>query len=183
MGEVFQFHREIIVCGDDPLANTIIEELRGAGARIIRIASAGDLLGAGVHRARAVVCAGPDDAVNLEIALLARRYSPNVRVVARIADTVLRDAVAEISGPGAILNVADLATPSIVEAVLSRIQHGWNGVRCLGDPRRAKKGHCGRPMAIWPRWRWYTGTTRPFPGTSCRARDATSESTQVTGPR
>jgi len=30
MGEVFQFHREIIVCGDDPLANTIIEELRGA---------------------------------------------------------------------------------------------------------------------------------------------------------
>lgn len=126
MGEVFQFHREIIVCGDDPLANTIIDELRGAGARIIRIVSAGDLLGAGVHRARAVVCAGPDDAVNLEIALLARRYSPNVRVVARIADTVLRDAVAEISGPGAILNVADLATPSIVEAVLSRNAHQFS---------------------------------------------------------
>ena len=35
--ETFQFHREIIVCGDDPLANTIIDELRGAGARIIRI--------------------------------------------------------------------------------------------------------------------------------------------------
>ncbi|MFZ1165224.1 NAD-binding protein [Mycobacterium sp.] len=123
MGEVFQFHREIIVCGDDPLANTIIDELRGAGARIIRINSAAELLGAGVHRARAVVCAGPNDAVNLEIALLARRYSPNVRVVARIADNVLRDAVAAISGPGAILNVADLATPSVVEAVLSRNAH------------------------------------------------------------
>ena len=82
--ETFQFHREIIVCGDDALANTIIDELRGAGARIIRIASAADLLGAGVHRARAVVCAGPNDAVNLEIALLARRFSPNVRVVARL---------------------------------------------------------------------------------------------------
>ena len=58
-GEALQFHREIIVCGDDPLANTIIDELRGAGARIIRISSAADLLGAGVHRARAVVCAGP----------------------------------------------------------------------------------------------------------------------------
>ncbi|MGB7111864.1 MAG: NAD-binding protein, partial [Mycobacterium sp.] len=122
-GEAFQFHREIIVCGDDALANTIIEELRGAGARIIRITSAADLLGAGVHRARAVVCAGPNDAVNLEIALLARRFSPNVRVVARLADSVLRDAVAAVSGPGAILNVADLAAPSVVEAVLSRNAH------------------------------------------------------------
>ncbi|HEY2196113.1 MAG TPA: NAD-binding protein, partial [Mycobacterium sp.] len=122
-GESFQFHREIIVCGDDPLANTIIDELRGAGARIIRITSAADLLGAGVHRARAVVCAGPNDAVNLEIALLARRFSPNVRVVARLADNVLRDAVAAVSGPGAILNVADLAAPSVVEAVLSRNAH------------------------------------------------------------
>src|SRR6202012_2225125 len=125
-GEAFQFHREIIVCGDDPLANTIIDELRGAGARIIRINSASDLLGAGGHRARAVVCAGPNDAVNLEIALLARRYSPNVRVVARIADNMLRDAVAAVSGPGAILNVADLATPSIVEAALSRNAHQFS---------------------------------------------------------
>jgi Trk K+ transport system NAD-binding subunit len=122
-GESFQFHREIIVCGDDPLANTIIDELRGAGARIIRITNAADLLGAGVHRARAVVCAGPNDAVNLEIALLARRFSPNVRVVARLADSVLRDAVEAVSGPGAILNVADLAAPSVVEAVLSRNAH------------------------------------------------------------
>src|ERR1700728_4073720 len=121
--ETFQFHREIIVCGDDALANTIIDELRGAGARIIRITSAADLLGAGVHRARAVVCAGPNDAVNLEIALLARRFSPNVRVVARLADSVLRDAVEAVSGPAAILNLADLAAPSVVEAVLSRNAH------------------------------------------------------------
>jgi hypothetical protein len=45
-------HREVIVCGDDPLAKTIAEELRGAGARIIQITTAADLLGAGVHRAR-----------------------------------------------------------------------------------------------------------------------------------
>jgi Trk K+ transport system NAD-binding subunit len=116
-------HREIIVCGDDPLAKTIAEELRGAGARIIQITTAADLLGAGVHRARAVVCAGPDDAVNLEIALLAREYSANVRVVARLSNDVLREAVSAVSGPGAILDVADLAAPSIVEAVLSRNAH------------------------------------------------------------
>ena len=117
------FHREIIVCGDDPLAKTIAEELRGAGARIIKINNAADLLGAGVHRARAVVCAGPNDAVNLEIALLARQFSPDVRVVARLANSVLREAVADVNGPGEILNVADLAAPSVVEAVLSRNAH------------------------------------------------------------
>jgi Trk K+ transport system NAD-binding subunit len=123
MGELFQFHREIIVAGEDALSKTIAEELRGAGARIVKISTAADLLGAGVHRARAVVCAGPNDAVNLEIALLARQYSPNVRVVARLANDVLRGAVADVNGPGAILDVADLATPSLVEAVLSRHAH------------------------------------------------------------
>ena len=119
-------HREIIVGGDDPLSRTIAEELRGAGARIIKINTAADLLGAGVHRARAVVCAGPNDAVNLEIALLARQYSPNVRVVARLANDVLREAVAAVNGPGAILDVAELATPSLVEAVLSRNAHQFD---------------------------------------------------------
>ena len=116
-------HREIIVSGDDALSKTIAEELRGAGARIIKINTAADLLGAGVHRARAVVCAGPNDAVNLEIALLARQYSPTVRVVARLGNDVLREAVADVNGPGAILDVADLSAPSVVEAVLSRNAH------------------------------------------------------------
>ena len=126
MGEVFQFHREIIVSGDDALSKTIAEELRGAGARIIKINTAADLLGAGVHCARAVVCAGPNDAVNLEIALLAQEFSPTVRVVARLANDVLREAVVAVNGPGAILDVADLATPSIVEAVLARNAHQFD---------------------------------------------------------
>src|ERR1700746_181079 len=119
-------HREIIVSGDDALSKTIAEELRGAGARIIRINTAADLHGAGVHRARAVVCAGPNDAINLEIALLARQYSPNVRVVARLANDVLREAVAAVHGPGAILDVGELAAHSVVEAVLSRNAHQFD---------------------------------------------------------
>ena len=47
MGEIFQFHREIIVSGDDALSKTIAEELRGAGARIIKINTAADLLAPG----------------------------------------------------------------------------------------------------------------------------------------
>ena len=126
MGEVLRFHREIIVTGDDALSKTIAEELRGAGARIIRIDTAADLLGAGVNRARAVVCAGPNDAVNLEIALLAREFSPDVRIVARLSNEVLHEAVAAVNGPGAILDVADLAAPSVVEAVLSRNAHQFD---------------------------------------------------------
>jgi Trk K+ transport system NAD-binding subunit len=140
------FHREIIVCGDDPLVRTIAEELRGAGARIVRINNAADLLGAGVHRARAVVCAGPNDAINLEIALLARKFSPTVRIVARLANNVLREAVADVNGPGAILDVADLAAPSVVEAVLSRNAHQFEAA--------------GVDFVVWGAEAPYAGTLR-----------------------
>ena len=139
-------HREVIVSGDDALSKTIAEELRGAGARIIKINTAADLHGAGVHRARAVVCAGPNDAVNLEIALLARQYSPTVRVVARLANDVLREAVADVNGPGAILDVAELATPSLVEAVLSRNAHQFDTA--------------GTEFVVWGAEAPYDGTLR-----------------------
>lgn len=69
------------------------------------------------------MCAGRDDAKNLEIALLARKTNPHVRVVARLGNDVLRGAVAADNGPGAILDVADLAAPSVVEACLSSSTH------------------------------------------------------------
>ena len=100
-------HRHIIVSGDDALATTIADELKNAGATVVRLVT-GDASEAGVAReltladvshALAVVCAGDDDAVNLEIALLARKANPNVRVVSRVANDVLREAVANDNGP------------------------------------------------------------------------------------
>ena len=124
-------HHHIIVSGDDALATTIIEELKRAGARVVKLdntelADAGvarSLARAEITRATAVVCAGDDDATNLEIALLARRANPNLRVVARLTNDVLRAAVADDNGPGAIFNVAELAAPSVVEACLSHTTH------------------------------------------------------------
>ncbi len=116
----------IIVCGDDSLANTIVDELNKAGARIVPIAGAAELAGAGVDRALAVISIGPDDAINLEIALLARRLNAKARVVARLANDVLREAVADDNGAGAILDVADLAAPSVVEALLARTTHPFH---------------------------------------------------------
>jgi Trk K+ transport system NAD-binding subunit len=127
-------HRHIIVSGDDALATTIADELKNAGLTVVRLAT-GDASEAGVAReltlaevshALAVVCAGDDDAVNLEIALLARKANPNVRVVSRVANDVLREAVANDNGPGAILDVADLAAPAVVEACLSQDTHDFD---------------------------------------------------------
>jgi Trk K+ transport system NAD-binding subunit len=112
-----------IVCGDDALGLRIIEELQNAGTDVVIVDSAVALAGAGVAEATAVICAGGDDALNLEIALLARELSSEVRIVARLANSVLREAVAAGNGPGAILDVADLAAPSVVEACLNRTTH------------------------------------------------------------
>jgi Trk K+ transport system NAD-binding subunit len=119
----------IIVSGDDALAITIIEELESAGAHVVKLGT-GDLTtmcdvleSANISEALAVVCAGDDDAANLEIALLARRSNPSVRVVARLANDVLRAAVAADNGPGAILDVAELTAPSVVEACLAHRTH------------------------------------------------------------
>jgi Trk K+ transport system NAD-binding subunit len=127
-------HRHIIVSGDDALATTLADELKNAGATVVRLATsekseagvARELTLADVSHALAVVCAGDDDAINLEIALLARKANPNVRVVSRVANDVLREAVANDNGPGAILDVADLAAPAVVEACLSQTTHDFD---------------------------------------------------------
>jgi len=116
-------HGHIIVSGDDALATTIVEELKNAGARIVEITAATELADARISRALALICAGDDDATNLEIVLLARKANPTVRIVARLANDVLRAAVAADNGPGAILDVADLAAPSVVEACLAHNMH------------------------------------------------------------
>jgi Trk K+ transport system NAD-binding subunit len=116
-------HGHIIVCGDDPLGLRIIEQLRAAGREVAIVDSSDGLPVAGIANAAALICADDDDALNLEIALLARQLNPDVRVVARLANGVLREAVAIGNGPGAILDVADLAAPSVVEACLSRTTH------------------------------------------------------------
>lgn len=113
----------IVVCGDDPLGLRIIEQLRAGGHQVVVVSTPTELLDAGIYDASALICADDDDALNLEIALLARQLNPTVRVVARLGNSVLREAVSVGNGPGAILDVADLAAPSVVEACLARPTH------------------------------------------------------------
>ncbi|MFN8072111.1 MAG: NAD-binding protein [Mycobacterium sp.] len=111
-----------IVCGDDALAQRIIDELKGADASVVLLDSAAGLKSAGVTTAHAVIAAAAEDSVNLQVALLARRLSPSVRVVARLSNPVLRAAMSH-GGGDVVLDVADLAAPSVVEALLGRNAH------------------------------------------------------------
>jgi Trk K+ transport system NAD-binding subunit len=141
--------RHFIVSGDDALATTVADELKNVGATVVRLLDAetseagvgGELALADVQEALAVVCAGDDDARNLEIALLARKANPDVRVVARVANEVLRGAIANDNGPGAILDVADLAAPLLVEACLSQTTHRFDaaGIEFVVSGTRASR--------------------------------------------
>lgn len=115
--------RHTIVYGRDALAIRVAEELWTAGVAVAALDGVDNLEKAGIADAAAIVCAGNDDAKNLEIALLARQLNPRVRVVTRMVNDVLREAVAVDDGPGAVLGVADLAAPSVVEACLHRTTH------------------------------------------------------------
>ena len=113
----------IIVCGDDALARRIIDELNDAELSVVLLASPSALDAAGVATAHAVIAAAAEDSVNLEVALLARQANPRVRVVARLSNAVLHQAMNDGIGPGAVLDVAALAAPSVVEAMLGRTAH------------------------------------------------------------
>ena len=101
----------------------IIDELNGAELSVVMLASPTDLEAAGIATAHAVIAASAEDATNLEVALLARQANPDARVVARLSNTVLHQALNDGIGPGVVLDVADLAAPSVVEALLGRTAH------------------------------------------------------------
>jgi Trk K+ transport system NAD-binding subunit len=74
------------------------------------------LTSAGLSGAIAVICAQHDDLRTLETALLARRLRDDVRVVAQLNNPAVGRAVKEVGV--AVLDVAGLSAPSVVEACL-----------------------------------------------------------------
>ncbi|HTU76167.1 MAG TPA: NAD-binding protein [Trebonia sp.] len=128
----------VVVCGLHDVAFRIVEELTQSGVPTLvieddpdrRLAPLLDRWGvphlrasaripetfaaAGLAGAAAVICAYDSDLRTLEAALLARRLNADVRVIAQLANPAVGRA---LKGAGvAVLDVAGLSAPSIVEA-------------------------------------------------------------------
>jgi voltage-gated potassium channel Kch len=131
----------VVVVGLGNVGYRIVEELRRAGETVVAIdrdpeaefaeavrglgaVVTGDsrlpetLQKAGVPRARAVVAVTHDDAVNLGVALAARRLRPDVRTVVRLFDPDFARKVQEAFHVDAALSASLLAAPAFVAAAL-----------------------------------------------------------------
>ena len=130
----------VIVCGLPGVGLRIVEQLTLSGVRAVVVddnpapalarmltawrvplitgpARAEEtLMSAGLAGAIAVICAQDDDLSALETALLTRRLRPDVRVVAQLANPAVGRAVRQAGV--AVLDVAGLSAPSIVEVCL-----------------------------------------------------------------
>jgi Trk K+ transport system NAD-binding subunit len=131
----------IVVVGLGNVGYRIVDELRRTGARMIAIERNGDgefveavrahlpviigdarvretLVKAGVAKARAVIAATQDDAVNLSVSLTAEQMNPRVHTVVRLFDAdFARKAQATLNIDFAISAPA-LAAPAFVAAAL-----------------------------------------------------------------
>ena len=137
----------VIVCGLDGVGLRTVEQLHLAGVtvvvvddqpdpRLARIIARWDvaqvigsarladtLLRAGLPGATAVVCVENNELHSLETALLVNEISPRTRLVVQLANAAVGLAVSDVTGRGSVLDVAELAAPSVIEACLQTTAH------------------------------------------------------------
>jgi Trk K+ transport system NAD-binding subunit len=146
-GDLSVLSGHVIVCGLDGVGLRTVEQLHLAGVSVVVIDDQPDprlsriiarwdvvqivgsarlaetLLRAGLPGATAVVCVENDELRSLEIALLVNELSPDTRLVVQLANAAVGLAVADVTGSGSVLDVAELAAPSVVEACQQRTSH------------------------------------------------------------
>ena len=111
---------ETVVVADDRPNPALTRTCEQVGAEFLPASGRrpGTLEAAGLATAAALVCTDESDLVNLEIALLARRLRPDVRVVVQLGNESVGRAVARVTGPASVLDVATIAAPTLAEACL-----------------------------------------------------------------
>lgn len=134
----------MVVCGLGRVGTAVAVRLQSRGVPVVAIERRGDAPGvlrarqlkipvvvaaatnasaqeiAGIGRADAVLAVTDDEAVNLEIALVAKDANPSVRVVARVFDHDLASRVERRLQLGATRSVSMLAAPAFAAAALGR---------------------------------------------------------------
>lgn len=76
------------------------------------------LLGARVRECEAIALTDQDDVANLDVALIVREVAPHVRIVLRMFDEVLAEAVHELVTDCAVLSATAVAAPAFVAAAI-----------------------------------------------------------------
>jgi Trk K+ transport system NAD-binding subunit len=157
----------VVVCGLHDVAFRIVEELTQSGVPTLVIDDDPDrrlaplleawgvphlrasaripetFAAAGLAGATAVICAYDSDLRTLEAALLARRLNASVRVIAQLANPAVGRA---LKGAGvAVLDVAGLSAPSIVEACR---QSGVQEMTLSGERFHALRVTAPRPASL-----------------------------------
>lgn len=144
----------IVVCGLGNVGIRVVESLKSLGAPVVAIERKqsesfapvvenlgipvlyGDarrdelLLEAGIPRAKAVVCATDDDLTNLEIAIDAKRYKPDIRVVMRMFDQRVAEKMRSALDLDETFSTSALAGPLVA---LQATEPGVLGVYRLED--------------------------------------------------
>ncbi|HEY5821760.1 MAG TPA: NAD-binding protein [Propionibacteriaceae bacterium] len=134
----------VVVCGLGRIGTSVAERLKARGVPVVAIESREDAPGvlrarqlkipvivamagdasaqeiAGIARADAVLAVTDDEAVNLEIALVAKNVNPGVRVVARLFDHDLANRVERRLQLGPTRSVSMLTAPAFAAAALGR---------------------------------------------------------------
>ena len=187
----------VIVCGLPGVGLRIVEQLTVSGVRAVVVdddpapalaamIAAWDvplitgqpraeetLMSAGLAEAIAVICAQENDLSALETALLVRRLRAEVRVVAQLANPAVGRAVRQAGV--AVLDVAGLSSPSVVEVCLGDgVQEmSLSGMRFLAARTAAPRAATLRelygalaPVAVVPP----TGDVLVCPGRDTRVR-------------
>lgn len=131
----------VVVVGMSNIGLRVVRELAGVGVPVVAIDADPDrpfladvrstatvvigdarldetLLRAGIAKARAVVAATDDDAVNLGIGLASRRANPGVRTVVRLFDADFARKVESTLGIDAALGASRIAAPTFAASAL-----------------------------------------------------------------
>jgi Trk K+ transport system NAD-binding subunit len=133
-----------VVVDDDPHP-PLTRQIEAWGVPLITgsTRSADTLVSAGLPGAVAVICAQHDDLRTLESALLARRLRADVRVIAQVTNPAVGRAVKEVGV--AVLDVAELSAPSVVEACL---REGVQRMTLAGEPFLAVRTTAPRAASL-----------------------------------
>lgn len=122
----------LVVRENDPALDAAVRRWR-IPVHTASVGIADALTDAGIATAIAVVCVEENELWNLESALVAGQLRPEVRVITQLGNATVAGAMTDdgatgvgatgVGAKGSVLDVADLAAPSVVEACLGISTH------------------------------------------------------------